>query len=82
MTPDALGKVKTLECCCCGESTRGRQWWNRDTGYGICRKCIAWLRERNTPEAEITDLYGQEGVHFDVDEHADLRAILGEALSK
>lgn len=52
-----------LRCCCCGASTRGRQWFNRDTGYGICTPCV---------NAEIGHLaasspaYGIRGVHFDV----------------
>lgn len=72
--------VKTMSCCCCGESCRARQWWNRDTGYGICRKCIDWMRARGTSDAELLELYGQEGIHWNIDEHADMREILGEAL--
>jgi hypothetical protein len=71
---ELLKSVRSLECCCCGELTRGRQWWNRDTGYGICGKCIQWLRTprtsgRNDPresEEQIRDYYGIEGVHFNV----------------
>ncbi len=73
--------VKNLTCCCCGEMTRGRQWWNRDTGYGICSRCIAWQRSRGTDDAEIADLYGKEGEYFSVDENAELREILAEALN-
>ena len=77
---NATAEVLTLTCCCCGESTRGQQWWNRDTGYGMCPKCIAWLRGRSTSEAEIRNLYGVEGVHWGVDESAGLRDELGRAL--
>lgn len=31
--------IRTLTCCCCGEPTKGRQWHNRDAGYGLCRSC-------------------------------------------
>jgi hypothetical protein len=54
-----------MTCCCCGENAgRFRQHWNRDTGYSICAKCIAWLRSRGETEAEIRDLYGIEGINF------------------
>ena len=59
--------IHTLICCCCGESTQGRQWWNRDTGFGMCGGCIARIRERGKmPEDEIRNLYGVEGVHYSV----------------
>ena len=58
-------KTRRLECCCCGENAgRWQQHWNRDTGYGICAKCIAWHRKRGTDEDEIADLYGKEGVNY------------------
>jgi hypothetical protein len=54
-----------LTCSCCGDDAgRHVQHYNRDTGYGICAKCVAWLRSRNEPEAEITKNYGIEGVNF------------------
>ncbi len=55
----------SLECCVCGnDAGNWRQHWNRDHGYGICRRCIEWLRSRRTPEDEIRDYYGVEGVNF------------------
>jgi hypothetical protein len=60
--------VVGLTCCCCGDSTRGRQWWNRDTGFGICAACIRWLRKRGESAKEIHDCYGVEGVHFNVED--------------
>lgn len=59
--------IRDLACNCCGGYTRGRQWWNRDTGYGMCSKCIAWVRSRGMSEEEIRDLYGVEGVHWGVE---------------
>jgi hypothetical protein len=57
--------VRNLECCCCGGSAgRWQQWWNRDTGFGVCKKCVDWMRGRGTPEEEIEDLYGKEGVNW------------------
>jgi hypothetical protein len=59
--------VRTLTCCCCGETTKGRQWWNRDTGFGICAACITRLAGRETPEDTVS-LYGIRGVHYAVEE--------------
>lgn len=57
---------RQLTCCCCGgDAGRFDQHWNRDTGYGICAKCIAWLRSGNREsEEEIRQNYGKEGVNF------------------
>ena len=45
--------VRRMQCCCCGsDAGRWAQWWNRDTGYGICRRCIDWQRARGTDDAE------------------------------
>ena len=57
--------VRTLTCCCCGGETRGRQWWNRDTGYGLCVDCIDFCH-RGVNDATFADYYGERGVHFDV----------------
>ena len=71
-TKELLKPIRNLECCCCGESTRGRQWWNRDTGYGICRDCITFVRSKKKDgkprqsEDQIRDYYGMEGIHFNV----------------
>lgn len=63
-----LGPIRELGCCCCGNSTRGRQWWNRDTGYGICKDCIAYVRKHGESEAEIKENYGIEGIHWGIEE--------------
>ena len=60
--------VRTLECNCCGGRTRGRQWHNRDIGYGMCTDCIAHVRAKGMPESEIQDLYGFEAVHWGIPE--------------
>lgn len=55
--------VRRLVCCVCGAGTRGRQWWNRDAGFGICKTCAERQAKRETPE-DHASLYGQRGVHF------------------
>lgn len=60
-----LEPIFSLTCCCCGTSTTGRQWHNRDTGYGLCQRCI----ERCThgePHDEIVRRYGLRGIHYDL----------------
>ena len=54
-----------LSCCCCGARTLGRQWHNRDTGYGICPKCVKWIAVK-WPNEDLRSLYGVEGVHYNV----------------
>lgn len=53
--------VVQLYCCTCGLGTWGRQWHDRDTGYGLCTPCGAEL----SPE-EARDLGGERGIHWDV----------------
>lgn len=63
-----MSKPRLLECCCCGSGTLGRQWWNRDTGYGMCPSCIAFVRRKGMSEEEIQCNYGMEGVHWNLPE--------------
>ena len=59
--------IRWLTCCCCGSETRGRQHYNRDTGYGLCVNCIT-LCSRNMMTKDMEDCYGVRGVHYDVQE--------------
>lgn len=52
-----------LTCSCCGGPARGRQWWNRDAGYGLCPKCAEWIATRE-PASEIRSSYGVAGYHY------------------
>jgi hypothetical protein len=58
--------MRHLTCCVCGgDAPAIAQWWNRDTGFGLCGRCAVWLRAR--PEYEPDDFqrtYGQEGIHW------------------
>ena len=56
--------TRNLTCCCCGSGTHGRQWWNRDTGFGLCDKCADWLVARGTDAEEMHSLYGIVGNHY------------------
>jgi len=57
--------VVRLTCCVCGSRCQGRQWWNRDAGYGLCGPCAHWLTAvHRTPAAEMVDLYGHDGRHY------------------
>lgn len=58
-----LSPIRTLECCVCGSEARGRQWYNRDKGYGICTKCVEWASKRESPE-EMQEYYGTPNVHY------------------
>lgn len=62
-TPTAASRPRQLVCCCCGAATRGRQWWNRDTGFGICDRCATEQAEHEEPE-RMRSLYGEAGVHY------------------
>lgn len=44
----------------------GRQWWNRDTGYGLCVDCITFVG-RGQSDEDTERQYGVRGVHYDVE---------------
>lgn len=54
-----------LTCSVCGSYAGWfEQHWNRDAGYGICSKCVAWRRERGEIEEQIRVLYGEAGINY------------------
>jgi len=55
--------IKELICCCCGNQTSGRQWWNRDTGYGLCVKCAEVISKKEDEET-MKSCYGEKGKHY------------------
>lgn len=76
--PDAPDpqKIETLWCACCDEAVRGRQWKNRDTGWGVCTRC-ADANTKRYGEGKPGDslggdttyaLFGVRGVHFGIEE--------------
>lgn len=65
-----MTKPKRLICSCCNSSCIGRQWFNRDKGFGICKKC-SMPNVQNTfgrPDSneEIKQRFGIRGHHFDI----------------
>lgn len=57
---------RMLTCCCCGEGAPAyAQWWNRDTGYGLCGGCAKMIQARpDYDPAEFDSYYGQKGIHW------------------
>jgi hypothetical protein len=56
-----------LRCAVCAEGTIGRQWYDRDNGYGVCSRCF--IRH------PVVATYGYPGVHHSLygDAEAHLR---------
>jgi hypothetical protein len=57
-------RIESLTCCCCGSGLKGRQWWNRDTGFGLCNGCIAFVGIKDGED--YADSYGHRGIHWGV----------------
>lgn len=58
-------KPRQLTCACCdGEAGTWQQWFNQDSGYGLCSKCADWIIERDMrkPEEWRTDMDRTYGV--------------------
>lgn len=60
-------------CCCCGSSAFGKQWWNRDTGFSVCIRCVERFPNDHTRES-----VGEPGIHWGTDdkERAEKAALL------
>jgi hypothetical protein len=57
--------IKRLECCWCGQTTKGRQWCNREKGYGLCGKCAEKIQIYGLYDAEEFERnYGKKDVHW------------------
>lgn len=55
--------IKYLTCCCCDGPTIGRQWWNRDEGFGLCDRCADSMKHSTAAE-DMQNRYGEAGVHY------------------
>ncbi len=60
-----LPKVSYKVCSCCGAATQGRQWPNRDKGFGLCLECVPFTA-RGYTASEHASIYGYRGIHFDI----------------
>jgi hypothetical protein len=58
-----MNPIKMLTCSCCSQYTEGRQWWNRDKGYGLCDKCANIIIKKYDKE-EMKSCYGEKGFHY------------------
>jgi len=57
--------TRQLICACCGRHAgRWAQWWNQDTGYGVCASCVAWMKSKGDTNAQILDYFGHEGINW------------------
>lgn len=61
--PPTLPPVVPLTCSCCGGEAHGRQWHNRDLGFGVCTRCSDWIGGRETAEYMVRG-YGVRGEHY------------------
>lgn len=60
-----------MTCSICGDGAgRFEQHCNRDTGFGICPRCVGWTQGRGTTPAEMLSLYGVAGMNYEVPTHA------------
>ena len=60
--------IRTLHCCCCGESFLGRQFHNQDTGYGLGDCCVDYVTAKS--DMDIARTYGIAMFHFRVSQPA------------
>lgn len=61
--------IKWLQCAVCGNYDYGRQWWNRDQGYGLCKECSDRLEKREGIQ-NMKSYYGIKGLHYYLSEDA------------
>lgn len=59
-----ISQPEELFCSCCGACTTGRQYWNRDEGYGLCKTCMKSVLPK-LGFKDFTRNYGTIGFHID-----------------
>ena len=60
--------IESLRCGVCGAQTIGRQWYNQDSGFGLCEQSAIWLRSKNETADDMSRRYGVAGIHYDISE--------------
>ena len=60
--------IETLTCALCGKSVRGRQCPNITKGQNICSNCYTWLKTTCDDSKYLSEIYGNEGYHFNIQE--------------
>lgn len=57
-------RARALDCACCGgDAGRWQQWFNQDTGFGLCVRCAEWVHGRGMAPDAIVSTYGKPGIH-------------------
>jgi len=63
---DLLSRDMVFDCAVCGgPAPAKKQWYNRDTGYGVCPQCFKEQVEREGL-AKAENLYGKAGIHHSI----------------
>ena len=66
-------KKTNLTCTCCnGDAGTWLQWFNQDKGFGICKKCIAFVKYHvpfdkeylRITEENFVKTYGKPGINY------------------
>ena len=66
--------MASKSCCICGRNAYGKQWWNRDKGFGLCIDCAEkWIGKTDRQEFERS--YGRAGVHWGAEDRPRAGAI-------
>lgn len=62
---DEMPTVNQTCCVCGGSAPAFAQWFNRDTGFGLCGRCATWLKARpDYDPQEFRRNYGDPGTHW------------------
>ena len=75
-----MKRLQSLTCSCCDQPTKGRQWWNRDKGYGLCGDCAVKIAEKEDAET-MKSYYGEAGVHYLLPEKVELEKNVFRSIS-
>lgn len=61
-------RPRRLQCAVCGQTAWGRQWWNQDTGFGVCTRCgDQWSALSKDELGSVERAYGPRGEYWGID---------------